>query len=113
MTKFSERLKTALSMRNMKQAELAQKTGISKSLISYYVSGRAEPKSSYLYHIAKALDVSEAWLIGFDVSPDRQKDVAFSGGESFELTDKEKRLIEAYRLKTEMQGAVDTLLGIE
>lgn len=31
----------------------------------------------------------------------------------FALTDKEKRLVEAYRLKTEMQGAVDTLLGIE
>ena len=81
--------------------------------MSHYTNGRYSPKSNNIYKIAKALDVSEAWLIGYDVPTDRAVEHAIERMEAIELTDKEKRLIEAYRLKTEMQGAVDTLLGIE
>ena len=39
--------------------------------MSYYLSGRSEPKSDRLYIIAKILDVSEAWLLGYDVKMER------------------------------------------
>ena len=39
--------------------------------MSYYLSGRSEPKANRLYVIAKTLDVSEAWLLGYDVPIDR------------------------------------------
>lgn len=67
-----DRLKQAMRMRNMKATDLANSTGIPKSSISYYVSGAYEPKSDRIYLMAKALDVSEAWLLGYDVSAERE-----------------------------------------
>jgi transcriptional regulator with XRE-family HTH domain len=66
-TPLAKRLKTALLMRNMKQSELCEKTKIPKSAMSQYMSGSFEPKQDRIYIIAKALDVSEAWLMGYDV----------------------------------------------
>lgn len=67
----SQRIATALAIRNMKQAELCQLTKIPKSAMSQYISGAFEPKQDRIYLIARALDVSEAWLMGYDVSMDR------------------------------------------
>lgn len=65
---LKDRLQMALDMRNMKAADLCQKTGIPKGAISYYLSGKSEPKADRLYIICKALDVAEAWLLGYDVA---------------------------------------------
>ena len=51
---FSERLAYALEARGMKQIELAETTGISKSAISQYLSGAFVPKQIYTYKIAAA-----------------------------------------------------------
>lgn len=51
----------------MKQADLVALTGIGKSSISTYISGEYEPKQKNLYRLAKALEVNEAWLMGYDV----------------------------------------------
>ena len=67
MDTISNRLKQALKMRNMKQADLVALTGIGKSSISTYISGEYEPKQKNLYRLAKALEVNEAWLMGYDV----------------------------------------------
>lgn len=69
--KSSDRLKEALSARGMKQAELAELTGISKQSINCYASGKYEPKQEALYKIGIALDVSEMWLAGYDVPKER------------------------------------------
>lgn len=66
-----DRLREAIVMRNMKAVDLCAKTGIPKSAISYYVAGKSEPRSERLYLLAKALDVSEAWLMGYDVEISR------------------------------------------
>lgn len=72
MKSISERMKEALELRNMKQADLVEATGIGKSSISTYLSGDYEPKQRNIYKIAKALDVSEPWLMGYDVPMERQ-----------------------------------------
>ncbi|MCL2689229.1 MAG: helix-turn-helix domain-containing protein [Chitinispirillia bacterium] len=64
---FLKRFLYALEMRDISQTELAQKTGIGKSAINHYKTGRYEPKQDGVYLIALALDVSEAWLMGYDV----------------------------------------------
>lgn len=69
----SVRLKEALSLRNMKQVELAERTGISKQSINCYVSGKYEPKQEALYKMGKALDVAEMWLAGYDIPMERPK----------------------------------------
>lgn len=67
MKTLAERLQYALDIRNMKQAELASITHIGKSSISTYLTGEYEPKQKNIYKIANALDISEAWLMGYDV----------------------------------------------
>ncbi|MDO4564812.1 MAG: XRE family transcriptional regulator [Clostridia bacterium] len=74
----SERIKEALAMREMIQSELATATGLGRNAISQYVSGKFEPKQTALYKIAKVLDVSEAWLMGYDVPKERLENLKFS-----------------------------------
>lgn len=66
-TSTSQRLKEAMELRDMKQADLVRVTGIDKASISLYVSGKYSPKGDKLYKLAMALDVSSAWLSGFNV----------------------------------------------
>ena len=65
---FAHRLKQALNIRNIKQSELSSRTKIPKSAISQYISGSFKPKQDRIELIADALDVSIAWLMGFDVA---------------------------------------------
>ena len=64
---FARRLREGLDVRRMTQAELAKRSGISKSSISRYIKGDWEGKQSAVYELAKALGVTEAWLMGYDV----------------------------------------------
>ena len=59
-------------MRGMKQIELATLSGISKYSISHYLKGDWEGKQDAVYELARVLDVSEAWLMGYDVPPERK-----------------------------------------
>lgn len=68
---FSNRLNKAILLRNIKPIELSKKTGIDKSKISSYMSGRYKAKQDGIYLLAEALNVSEAWLMGLDVPMDR------------------------------------------
>ena len=68
---FAARLREALAIRKMTQAELASMSGISKSSISRYLSGAWKGKQDAVYSLAKALDVSESWLMGYDVPMER------------------------------------------
>lgn len=72
MDTIASRLRTALEMRGMKQAELVELTGIGKSSISTYLRGSYIPKQKNIYKMAKALNVNAAWLMGEDVDPTRQ-----------------------------------------
>lgn len=70
---IAERLREAMNLRNKKQVDLERETGINRSAISRYLSGKYEPKSKPIYELAKALDVSEQWLLGYDVPMERPK----------------------------------------
>lgn len=56
-----------MSIKNMKQTDLVEKTGISKGALSSYIAGRYIPKQTNTYKIAKALEVDVSWLMGNDV----------------------------------------------
>lgn len=94
----SERIATALAIRNMRQAELCERTQIPKSAISQYISGAFEPKQDRIYLIARELDVSEAWLMGYDVPMERDKKTS---PEELQLTEGEKTILELFRLVPE------------
>lgn len=103
---FKERLKEALEIRNMKQVELSEKTNIAKGSINHYLSGYSEPKTEKLYLIAKALDVSETWLMGYDVPMSRKKSIT----EAFNLD--QAGLLAEMRRKPKVQEAVIELLKL-
>ena len=65
---FQNRLKKAMEYRNIKQVDLVEKTKLDKTLINKYLSGVANAKQKKLAILAKALDVDEVWLMGYDTS---------------------------------------------
>ena len=71
---IAERLKEALKVRDMKQADLVRATGLDRGAISSYLSGKYEPKQKAIYKMAQALNVSEGWLMGFNITMERSAD---------------------------------------
>lgn len=69
---FQRRLEKALILRNMKPVELHEKTGISESLLSKYLSNNAVARQKKLTLLADALDVNEVWLMGYDVPMEKE-----------------------------------------
>lgn len=65
---FQNRLQKAITDKNIKPVELHEKTGISESLISKYLSGNAIARQKKLLLLADVLNVSPVWLMGYDVS---------------------------------------------
>lgn len=65
------RISEALSIRGMKQVELCEKAGINKSALNNWIKQRWQPKQNAIYLMAKALNVSEMWLAGYDVPMER------------------------------------------
>lgn len=66
MYKIKDRLKEALAVRNMRPIDLAIKSGINKGTISRYLKGEIIPKQSKIMELARALNVSPAWLLGYE-----------------------------------------------
>lgn len=73
---FAQRLRAGLDVRQMTQAELSQRSKISKSSISHYLKGDWEGKQDAVYSLAQVLDVSEAWLMGYDVPMEADRPTA-------------------------------------
>lgn len=65
--RFCVRLTKAMKLRNMKPTDLALKTGVDKGSISHYMKGTYKAKDVTLNKLAEALNVDEAWLMGYDV----------------------------------------------
>lgn len=77
MAEFYKQLLKAMELKGITQTELCKRTQIPKSAMSQYMSGKFKPKQTRTYLIAKALNVSEAWLMGFDdVSMERESEQA-------------------------------------
>lgn len=70
---FQKRLEKALNFRNMKPVELHEKTGISESLLSKYLSGNAIARQRKIILISDALNINPVWLMGYDVPMEEMK----------------------------------------
>lgn len=77
----AERLQEIMRERGLRQVDLLEKCApiakyygvkINKVAIHNYVTGRVLPKQDKLLVLGKALNVNEAWLMGFEVSPERK-----------------------------------------
>ena len=90
---MSDRLRKALARSNMKQTELCDRTGIDKGAMSSYVSGRYGAKQDRINKIAEVLDVNSAWLMGYDVPMEREKNTP----DKIVLTEGEEMLLDLFR----------------
>lgn len=77
----AQRLKQIMELRNLRQVDIlhaaepyCKKYGVKlgKNDLSQYVNGKTEPKQHKLTILGLALGVSEAWLMGYDVSMERE-----------------------------------------
>lgn len=79
MEEFRVRLRKAMDEQGLRQVDLVEKYDayckrnnitnlkLTRSHLSMYLSGKFEPSSPRIAILAKLLNVSEAWLIGYDV----------------------------------------------
>lgn len=72
-----------MSERNLRQVDILEKSKpfqkqlgvkMGRSTLSQYVSGKSVPAQRQLYLLSKTLNVSEAWLMGYDVAIERIPD---------------------------------------
>lgn len=75
MVDFGNNLKTLRLQKKWTQAQLAQKLGITKSVISAYETGLRLPSYDILIHIAKIFNVSTDYLLGLE----KRREVDLSG----------------------------------
>lgn len=68
---MEESYKRLLFLRNkygLSDTEFAEKIGVPKSSMSMYLSGKRKMRQDRIAIVAKIFNVSEAWLMGYDVS---------------------------------------------
>lgn len=112
----AERLKQIMQERNLKQVDILNlslplcakwNVKMNKSDISQYVSGKVEPSQEKLVVLGYALNVTEAWLMGFDV-PKERKDTSIQAEKDFDFFYKYSMLNE--RDKKVVMHMIDSML---
>ncbi len=86
--------------RKLSQKQLAELIGVSNSRVSNWEQGINRPDADILAELCRALQVSPSELLDVHLSDE-------------EITEQERKVLQAYREKTELQHAVNILLGIE
>lgn len=84
----SERLKFLMETRNLRQADILEMIrpycesfgiNIPRNALSQYITGKVRPRQDKLTILGLALNVSEAWLMGYDVPMERPGKAPGSG----------------------------------
>ena len=86
--------------RGYSQKELAELIGVSNSRVSNWEQGINRPDADILVDLCKTLNVSPSELLDVHLKDD-------------ELNDMERKVINAYRAKKDLQFAVNILLGVK
>ena len=71
VAELKDRLGEALKIRGIRAIRLGEEAGIPKGAISYYLNGKTSPKPERLKIICKVLNVSEMWMLGYNVPMER------------------------------------------
>lgn len=97
ISSFPDRLKEALA--DCSITDFARKIGVSKQTISAYTVGTRKPKAPVIKIIAEALNVNEAWLMGYDTSKERLYALSYAAEKI--LSSAEFELLQDYRCLNE------------
>ena len=69
------RIKKAMNLRGLTQSDIVERTNIKKSALSQYISGKITPRQNAIDELSKVLNVSEPWLMGYDVPMERNTNI--------------------------------------
>ncbi len=114
----SDRLRQIMKDRNLRQIDIlnltlpyCQKYGVkmNKSDISQYTSRKVEPNQDKLAVLGMALNLNEAWLMGYDVPMKRKELSSDTASTDFELTEKFSLLSDSD--KTLVMNLINSLLS--
>lgn len=105
---FSNRLKTIRNQKRLSLEEFSKAVDIPAQTLNRYELNQRTPKIDVTAKIAEKLSINPLWLYGYDVPMEYPEPVALP----FPLSQHELRVITEYHNQTEMQPAVDRLLGI-
>ncbi|MGA5590048.1 helix-turn-helix domain-containing protein [Enterococcus mundtii] len=125
------RLKQLMQERNLKQIDIInQSTSLQKKLnikmgkstLSQYVNGKQSPDQDRIFLLSKFFDVSEPWLMGFDVPkdrvPDNQRDPYPISDDINSLynklsTERQKKVFNYAKNELEEQNKNDTVISMD
>lgn len=97
---LGNRIKRLRKELGISQKELAERIGVSNSRVSNWEQGINRPDADILSRLCSALQTSPSLLLGIKLTKD-------------ELTEKEWKVIRAYRSHIDVQKYIDKLLEIE
>lgn len=97
---IGSRIRRYREERGLSQKQLAELIGVKNSRVSNWEQGLNRPDADILAALCRALQVSPSELLDVKLVDD-------------ELNAQERKVIMAYRAKTELQQAVNILLGID
>ena len=130
----AQRIREIMRERGLRQVDILQMAepisrkyniDLTKGNLSMYVTGRVLPGQDKLLILAEALDVSEAWLMGYDVPKERKAlapDVLISGLNSsaaddialvLKDDDSRRRWLDYARILADLKRADGTASGKE
>lgn len=117
----AERLRQIMSQRGLKQIDILllaepycikYNVKLNKNDLSQYVNGKVEPKQHKLSILGLALNVNEAWLMGYDVPIEREPyEEKSAPAEPVQntLTPRQERIVNLFNELTEPQQ--DNIIG--
>lgn len=97
---IGSRIRKYREERGLSQKQLAELIGVKNNRVSNWEQGLNRPDADILADICRVLQVSPSELLDVRLVDD-------------ELNAQERKVIMAYRTKTELQPAVNILLGID
>ena len=62
----ANRLRQAMRAKGLRQQQLSDQSGVTKSSISHYINGKNVPDNFQAAKMAKVLEVAPEWLMGID-----------------------------------------------
>lgn len=100
MYEIGKRIKHFRELAKLSQKEFAQQIKQQNSTVSNWERGLTRPNVDVLADICAALNISPDELLDIRLKPE-------------DMTEREKKVILAYRTKHNLQHAVEVLLGVE
>jgi transcriptional regulator with XRE-family HTH domain len=63
---MAERIRSCMKDEKLKQSDIVKTTGVSKSSVSKWLSGKARPTGKYLLRLSQVLNQTEDWILNGD-----------------------------------------------